>query len=280
MTSSADHSDSAPSTTVRFFDAHPQFYSTSQTGADADRLNDRFRAIVEDNDDILRGSRLLDIASHDGRWSFAALHAGAKHVTGIEIRPYLVENSRANMRAGGIDETRFDFICGDALEEIARLSPGQFDVVMCLGYLYHTVHLPQLILQIGRLKPAHVILDTQLAVPVGHHEPREWIDLSDGIYGTFFMQALTEWLSRQPIIFLHEDETRREGMAVYRGNEGPWVPVGYPTKGALEMLLEHAGYGDFTYYDWLDAELENAVPSFDYRMGHRVTMRCRRIASD
>jgi SAM-dependent methyltransferase len=258
----------------RFFDDHPQFYATSQTGADADRLHDRYRAIVEFNHSVFPRSRVLDIASHDGRWSFASLHAGAEHVTGIEVRPYLVDYSNDNMRRENIAADRYRFICGDALEEIARLPAGQFDVVLCLGYLYHTVHLPLLIQQIGRLKPRHVIVDTQLGIPVGVHEPPEWLALSAGIYGTFFMERLCQFLSAQPLILLHEDDTEKEGMAVTPGSDASRVPVGYPTKGALEFLLSDAGFGAFTYYDWLTASLSNAVPSFDYRMGYRVTMRC------
>jgi 2-polyprenyl-3-methyl-5-hydroxy-6-metoxy-1,4-benzoquinol methylase len=270
----ADDMKTSQLTSDRFFDNYPQFYATSKTGADADRLHDRYRAIVEFNKNIIEGTRVLDIASHDGRWSFAVLKAGAKHVTGIEIRPYLVENSTQNMQGQHIGDDQYQFICGDVLEEIARLQVGRFDVVLCLGYLYHTIHIPQLIQQIGRLKPKHVIVDTQIGVPVGFHEPPDWLELSDGRYGKFFMHELCKFLSAQPLILLHEDETQREGMAVYRESEDPWVPVGYPTKGALEFLLDKAGFAEFTYYDWLNASLGNWVPSFDYRMGYRVTMRC------
>ncbi|MEM5584754.1 methyltransferase domain-containing protein [Roseibium sp. AS2] len=257
-----------------FFDLYPQFLETSQTGADRDRLNERHRAIIDDNRDIIQGSRLLDIASHDGRWSFAALTAGARHCTGIEIRPYLVRNSVVNMQTQQIADERYTFLCGDALSTISTLEAGQYDVIMCLGYLYHTAHIPLLIQEICRLKPAHVIVDTQVGVPVGFHEPPDWLELSKGIYGRFFMEQLTRFLSEQPLILLHEDETQREGMSVDTSTSDPWVPVGYPTKGALEFLLGKAGYGAFRYYDWFGADLANPVPLFDYRNGYRVTMRC------
>lgn len=264
-------------TSDSFFDDYPQFYETSQTGAVAGRLNNRYAAIIEFNREILRGSRVLDIASHDGRWSFAALDAGAAHVTGIEIRSYLVENCVRNMQSLGIEENRYDFKVGDALNELDKLESGQFEVVMCLGFLYHTVHNPLLIERIGRLNPKYVIFDTQLGVPAGLHEPPEWLSVSHGIYGRFFMEKMTQFLSEQPIIFLHEDETMREGMAVNQACEDHLVPVGYPTKGALEFLLDKAGFENFTYFDWLHSELENAATCFDYRVGHRVTLRgCRK----
>jgi ubiquinone/menaquinone biosynthesis C-methylase UbiE len=261
-------------TTGRFFDNYPQFYSTSNTAAHPDRLNDRHRAIIDFNRDIIRGSRILDIASHDGRWSFAAIKSGAKKVTGIEIRHHLVENSIQNMRSQNIDEGQYEFICGDALKQIAKLPAGEFDIVMCLGYLYHTIHIPELIHQIGRLTPRHVILDTATGVPVEFREPKEWVDMSGGKYGKFFMARLCEFLSAQPLIVLHEDDRRCEGMGVEVNSDDPWVPVGYPTKGALELLLGKAGFSDFVYYDWINGPMANWSPLWDYCMGYRVTMRC------
>jgi hypothetical protein len=179
------------------------------------------------------------------------------------------------MRSQHMAEEQYRFTCADAATTISKLPAGQFDVVMCLGYLYHTPHIPLLIQEIGRLRPRHVIIDSQVGVPVGFHEPADWLTLSDGIYGKFFMQELARFLSEQPLILLHEDETHREGMAVHAGSTAPRIPVGYPTKGAIEFLLTKAGFGDFVYYDWFSANLPNPVPLFDYRMGYRVTMRCR-----
>ena len=56
-----------------FFDAYPRFYETSKTSASRGRLNLRYEAIFGENADVFRGARVLDIASHDGRWSLAAL---------------------------------------------------------------------------------------------------------------------------------------------------------------------------------------------------------------
>src|SRR4249919_1385884 len=77
-----------------FFDDYPRFAETSRTAASMDRLNLRYEAIFAENRDILDGARVLDIASHDGRWSLAALATGARSVVGVEARPGLVANAR------------------------------------------------------------------------------------------------------------------------------------------------------------------------------------------
>ena len=74
---------------TRFFDHYPAFY-TSPVSANPNRLHQRYRAIIESNRDALTGAKVLDVGAHDGRWAFAALHAGAKHVTMIEPRPSAV----------------------------------------------------------------------------------------------------------------------------------------------------------------------------------------------
>lgn len=262
-------------TTERFFDDYPQFYETSQTAADAERLHGRYRAIIDDNRAILEDGKILDIASHDGRWSFAALTAGARHVTGIEIRRRLVENSVENLRSQGFQDDQFHFILGDALDQLSQLEPGQFDAILCLGYLYHTLHIPKLIHQIGRLRPKHVIIDTAVGVPVGFHEPPSWSSMSGGAYGKFFVEKLCEFLSDQPLIVLRGDDTRCEGMAVDPENQGDnEVLVGYPSKGAIELLLGKAGFERFVYYNWREAEIRDWSSLWDYCQGYRVTMRC------
>ena len=88
-----------------FFDGYPAFYQSSRTGSHPNRLNARYQALIESNRDIIEGGRILDIASHDGRWSFAALHAGAEHVVGIEARSGLVERATEAMDTYGISPT-------------------------------------------------------------------------------------------------------------------------------------------------------------------------------
>ena len=103
-----------------FFDDHPEFLETSHTAATKGRLNLRHLAIIKENEDILRGRSVVDIASHDGRWSYAALEAGATRVIGIEGRQSLVENAKRTLAAKGVPESRYTMIKGDVHRRIAQ----------------------------------------------------------------------------------------------------------------------------------------------------------------
>jgi len=225
-----------------FFDSFPRFYSTSATAAAPNRLNKRHRALIESNEAVIRGKSVLDIASHDGRWSLAALKAGARQVVGIEAREHLVKSAQSNMREYGMPNDRVRFVLGDVFEEIERLESDSIDTVFCFGFLYHTIHQMLLLSQIARLRPQHAIFDTH-------------IDLDPG-----------------SIIEVHDEEVATEsaGAVPDLGNPTRTV-VGAPSKFALELMLFNSGFG-YSYYDWHRAGITRWDDLDDYYEGRRVSL--------
>lgn len=151
-----------------FFDRHDRFYETSfvgtkqRGGIPSQRLARRWDAIVDANRPLFQNARVLDMASHDGRWSLAAIDAGAKHVLGIEGRPKLValaDRTLTELGAWG----QFHFVAGDMLAEMAKLQQGDFDLILNLGFLYHTARHYDIFQEMHRLRPKAIILDTRIA---------------------------------------------------------------------------------------------------------------------
>jgi Methyltransferase domain len=225
-----------------FFDDHPEFLETSSTSANVQRLNLRHTAIIDENREVLRGARVLDIASHDGRWSFAALEAGAGSVTGIEGRDYLVENANRTFAEKGVDPSRFTFITGDA-HDVVTAGVGSFDVVMCLGFLYHTLRYVELFAGIRATGAHHLIIDTRVA------------------------------RSRKPVISVSTNPVEKESMAVEdRFSYGGRTLAGSPSMAALELMLDAYGYDVVHQTDW--AKLLGETPGLArrYRNEERVTL--------
>jgi len=226
-----------------FFDRYPQFFATSLTAAKPDRLNQRYRALIESNSEIIAGRRVLDLASHDGRWSLAAYKAGADFVLGIEARTRLIEVARSNMREYGVPEHKVGFVQGDVLAELDRLESGCVDTVFCFGFLYHTIdHMP-LLRKIARLKPRNLIIDTAVSV-----RPTNIIEIRD-------------------------EETENESNGAFGEPGRPARTVtGRPTKSALELMLRAAGFRPQRYYDWLHAGIKRWDDVADYYIGTRVSL--------
>ena len=193
---------------------------TSTTSAGRERLNLRHLAIIDGHKDILSGARVVDLACHDGRWTFGALEAGAAHVTGIEGRPELVENARKTIAAKGVDPSRYDLRVGDA-NELLTAGVGQVDVVMCLGFLYHTLRYPELLTGIRATGAKYVLIDSKVVK------------------------------STRPIVRLLGNPAGVQSMAVedrysYRGKS----LVGIPSPKAIEVMLRLFGYEVVRRTDW------------------------------
>jgi predicted RNA methylase len=147
---------------MNFFDQYDRFYSTTRIGCHPNRLNSRYRAIIEPNLDLIRGRTILDIGSHDGRWSFAALMGGARHVTGVEGRAHLVDAARQTFAHYGVSDDRYRFFVGDAFEVLQRESI-KVDTVLILGFFYHIYRHFEAAALAAATGASHIVLDTAVA---------------------------------------------------------------------------------------------------------------------
>lgn len=234
--------NTAVSSSSGFFDSFPRFYSTSKTGANPNRLNGRYRALIESNVAIIKDRSVLDLASHDGRWSLAAHKAGASRVLGIEARPHLVEFARTNMKEYCVPDDQVHFVLGSVFNELDEIAPGAFETVFCFGFFYHTFHHMLLLSKITRLKPKHVIFDTEI-------DP-----------------APSSIIRVQAEKVVSED-----AAAVGDAGDPTWTVVGIPSKSALELMLASSGL-TCSYYDWHHAAIERWNGLEDYLKGLRVSL--------
>ncbi len=236
-----------------FFDRHPRFTETSQTGSTALRLNRRHTAIIEWNATLFPGARVLDIASHDGRWSAAALDAGAQHVLAIEARSHLVANANETFGHYGVPQARYELRTADIFTELRNNCP-RVDVVLLLGFFYHVSNHTELVSLVAETGAAHVVVDTNIVAEK---------DVS------------ARWPS---IIALRPEELEHEWNRYTPEVEGSkTAPVGVPSRGAVRQLFEHFGFVA-EEYDW-KADLEaNGSPTdlYDYIADERATFRMTR----
>lgn len=232
----------------RFFDLYPAFYATSSIGSHPNRLHERYRAIIDANAGAIQGCSVLDLASHDGRWSFAAHCAGARRVHGIEARPHLIERARATLAGHGVTPGQVTFTCGDAIQELSLLPAGQFDTALCLGFFYHTLHQAWLLLHLHRLGVERLILDTAIST----------LDF--------------------PGLEFRIDAVNDDAASISNVPQGKETAlVGYPSRAGVEQLLSYHGFATTSSYDWRSAGITDWTAIEDYRDGSRITLTARRL---
>lgn len=227
-----------------FFDQFTRFSETSKTSSYQGRLNLRHQAMFGESLDMFEGARVLDIASHDGRWSFAALHAGAASVVGLEGRPQLVDTANETFDHYGVDPARYRFVAGDLFHTLAE-EPGEFDVVLCLGFLYHTLRYNELFARIRKFDPKYLLVDTQVA---------------KGEHLTIRLRVEEAFHTSNALA----DDFSHDGR----------VLTGRPTVKGLEMMAGAYGFELETYSDWAGLLRDNpkdATHCSAYSSGARVT---------
>ena len=230
-----------------FFDAYPRFYDTAKAGWGRGRLNLRYEAIIGENRDIFPGSSVLDIGCHDGRWSLAALMAGATEVVGIEAREEIAAGARENLRHYLGEESAYRFVAGDVFDVLAR-ERFHTDVVLCLGFLYHTLRYNELMRRIRDISPRYLIIDTAVIRRERRRHVHLRFDLADDPRGAV------------------EDAYSYDGKTI----------VGRPSLNALMFLLDTYGFAVERLSDWASIIRDNrdVARVAQYARGERVTVRC------
>ena len=242
-----------------FGDDYPRFIELSElTSEESDqrstlerqrtRMNERYEALFASNRDIFDGARVLDLASHDGRYSFAALKTGAAHVTGVEVRQSLIDRAEEAFAFYGQDPETYRFVRGDIFEVLAR-EAFDVDVVLCFGFLYHTYRHTELMYRLDKLAPKHLIVDT----------------------------IVTSETQRPTLRMMREYDAADSRSAAQDPFARGRVLVLRPSLPALQLMLDTYGFEIESLYDWKGrlAGRPHVRGVSRYASGTRVSLRCR-----
>jgi tRNA (mo5U34)-methyltransferase len=93
---------------------------------------------------------VIDLACNEGWFSHRMLEWGASRVLGVDIRPQLIRRAQLIRDHLGVPAERLELRCADVFDlSVAEL--GKFDVVLCLGLVYHLEN------PIGAIRLAHAL---------------------------------------------------------------------------------------------------------------------------
>ena len=138
-----------------FIDDLPHYAGRSTASK---RMNHRHDFLINDFANDIAGAKVLDLASHDGRWCYGFAGAGATSVVGIEARPELVAEF-SNSPDPAL-RAKVDMRVGDLFDGIrAEIAKGEtYDVIGVFGILYHIMDHFSLFQLLRDLKPKLVIV--------------------------------------------------------------------------------------------------------------------------
>ena len=260
-----------------------RFLETSKTAAYVNRLNWRAEILLTRNLPAIKGKKILDLASHDGRFSWACLRLGARHVTGVEARSHLVKFANENLVGLEYGLESYAFVEDDVFDYLPRVRPGEFDTILCFGFFYHTTRQIELLNEVKRIKPEFFILDTRVAPEVPKSDNVTPLIRATIRQATLkrliqinkyprYLKSLRKRLQGGPelargagrLVFKYEDH-RQEGYTI-----GLTDLVAIPTKSLVEALLKSYGFS-FNQLHWGHEEIGGWTAMQDYKTGARVS---------
>ena len=223
-----------------FFNKYPVFLK-GPVANHPDRLKWRYKAIIQNNLEIIKGARIIDLGSCDGRWSFAALKNGAKSITGYEARESSLKIAESNFLQYGIDKNKYQFKQANIDVEAIE---GKYDVAFILGVFYHTLSQYAILEKIVKTGVKHIIIDSQVN---GDDQPSIGLKTEKG---TAAQNGILK-------------PNTQHGMAL----------VGIPSIKAIEMMLHSFSFEKINYFDWGKARGKQLEA---YEEGLRITLTAQR----
>jgi len=197
---------------VGFFDFLADTARYQDSPLALNRLNMRHRFIVQPFAADIAHRRVLDLAAHDGRWSYALSAAGAREVVGVEARQDLIDEFAGYPR--NEVSSKVTLKQGDVFEALpAFAAAGEtFDVVAIFGLYYHIMDHYRLLRLVHALSPELIIIDS-------------------------------DFLNRpQPLIRLRLESTDKSMNSIAHVAGQDAAPVGAPSRSAMDLMANSLGY--------------------------------------
>ncbi|HXI86494.1 MAG TPA: class I SAM-dependent methyltransferase [Parvularculaceae bacterium] len=202
-----------PVACVKFSDGPHASITSAKDAAQEQRWIDLVMAPLAER---LRGRRCLDLACHKGALSWPLLAYGANSVTGVEFRRETVEEG-ARLFSVTPNKDRMRFVCADVFDFVSTCQPGEYDVILCCGFLYHTVRQAEFFREMKRLAPKILIVETSVA------ENFLWFGRKS--------------FGKPPALFVYVDDP-----SLARDTAGPDGLVYWPTPSYIEFAARAAGF--------------------------------------
>jgi len=182
----------------------------------------RYKTMLLDNSDLIKGARIADIGSHLGIGVLFSLHMGAELCVGIE--PIEAKNKLASFVCRQAGFNNFEFITGELKQEQIFEKINDFDTLILGGLMDMIPDHYRLIDNISKTQIKNIIIE------VGEHEQHCRSDIPN-------------------IVWRHFEKDKI--------GHGPYNPAvnnaihGFPNLSFLKMLMGEFGY-EFQKQDFFD----------------------------
>jgi tRNA (mo5U34)-methyltransferase len=224
----------------------------SRATAHKERKRYFFDPLVELCGGSLEGKRVLDLGCNAGFWSLEALDRGAEFVLGVDGRDMHIEQAELVFDVKEIDGSRYEFAVGNVFDfDYSKFE--DFDIVLCLGLMYHVSKPVELMEAIERVNSDICVIDTLVSLAPGSYFRLRWEDPENPLHSTDrdlvmsptrrAMVDLAESFGYATVILHPEFESYRGGKNYRQGRRRCFICAKKSELSRISTPVERVGVG-------------------------------------
>ena len=207
-------------------------------------LNGRVDTLLARHVDVIRDCRVLDLASHMGTLSYAALQLGARQVHGVDTEKTMIQKGEDLFSRMQVAPDAYRFEVRDVFEFLETCEPDSFDTVLCFGLLYYVMEPFRLLKLMARVTRKCILLDTftaRYAALQGKDAHQYYPHLKDELF-------------ENPILLTSLTQSEKKDYRLPNGfrHKGKELALTtFPSRALLEIWFQILDL-DFRFLEWDD----------------------------
>jgi len=205
-------------------------------------VNGRIDVLLDNNRKFLQDKSILDVGSHTGIFSWAALQLGANFVHGIDVEKRTIERCENLFLKEKVGISRYKFEVEDIIEFLEGIEENSFDTVFCFGVMYYMTEPYRLLKLMARAAKETILIDTFTAsysAVQGKDAPKTHPHLTNQILNLPLMMACPTQAEKKDYTLTESFNRKGRNLSL----------TTLPTQAMLELWIESLGLA-WELLDW------------------------------
>ena len=205
-------------------------------------INGRIGVLLENNYQSLKNKSILDVGSHTGIFSWAALQLGAKFVHGIDVEERTINRCMELFLEEETNPSSYTFQAENITNFLERIDAKSFNTIFCFGVLYYMAEPLNLLKLMARAAKETILIDTFTAsysAVQGKDAPEIYPHLTSQILNLPLMISCPTQSNKKD--YNLPESFNRKGRSLSL--------ISLPTKAMLELWFESLGL-TWEQLDW------------------------------
>lgn len=198
-------------------------------------LNARVENLIINQQDVIKGKRILDLGCHFGSFAYACLQTGARFVHAVDSESKLIQTGNELFKQHQVPAQTYLFQTNDVIRLLDELPANSVDTILCFGLFYYLNDPLYALKLMAKVAKQAILLDTFTAYYAATvAKERE-----------LFMAGTNEQSFKLPLVYYPLTKSRKKDYKLIKSTQNKkgmdLSLLALPTLPALDYFFQVAG---------------------------------------